>query len=94
MVLFEECRELHRVIARLNSLHPTIQSPVAGEEIRVGAFYWVERGTLLVALALPLLGIPTKGTGKGPSPTIPELFLLTGRQRRSNYFNVLSCDSH
>ena len=81
MVLFEECRELHRVIARLNSLHPTIQSPVAGEEIRVGAFYWVERGTLLVALALPLLGISTEGASKCPTHSIPELFLLAMKQR-------------
>ena len=31
--LLEEGGELHRVITRLNSLHSTIQSPVAGEEI-------------------------------------------------------------
>ena len=79
MVLFEECRELHRVIARLNSLHPTIQSSVAGEEIREGAFYWVERGTLLVDLALTLLCVPTERAGKSPSPTIPKLLFLTMR---------------
>ena len=31
------------MITRLNSLRPTIQSSVARVEIRVGAFYWVER---------------------------------------------------
>ncbi len=47
-MLLEEGGEPHRVITGLNSLHSTIQSPVAGEEIRVGAFYRVERLTLLI----------------------------------------------
>jgi len=52
--LLEKGGKPHRVITGLNSLCHTIQSSVAGEEIRVGAFYWIERGTLLVALVLPL----------------------------------------
>ena len=78
------------MITGLNSLHPTIQSSVAGEEIREGAFYWVERGTLLVALALPLLCVSTEGT----LHTISELLFLTGRQRRFDYLNMLFRNSH
>ena len=43
--MLEEGGEPHRVITGLNSLHTTIQTSVAGEEIRVGAFYWVKGGT-------------------------------------------------
>ncbi len=45
--LLEEGGEPHRVITGLNSLHTAIQSSVAGEEIRIGAFYWIDGGTLL-----------------------------------------------
>ena len=79
MVLFEEGGELHRVITRMNSLHSTIQSPVAGEEISEGAFYWVESGTLLIAFALPLLCVSTEGTSKRPTHTILKLLFLTRR---------------
>ena len=79
--LLEEGGEPHRVITRLNTLHTTIQSSVAREEIGKGAFYWVERGTLLVALAHTLLCVPTKGAGKSPTHSIPELFLLALKQR-------------
>ena len=79
MVLFEEGREPHRVITGLNTLHTTIQSPVAREEISEGALYWIERGTLLVALALTLLCIPAEGASKCPTPTILKLLLLTRR---------------
>ena len=79
MVLFEEGRELHRVITGLNSLHTTIQSPVAGEEISEGAFYGIKGRTLLIALALPILCISTEGTSKHPTHTIPKLLLLTRR---------------
>ena len=94
MVLFEESWELHRVIKGLNSLHTTIQSPVAGEEISEGAFYWIKGRALLFWLALPLLCISTKGTGKSPPHSIPKLLLLTGRQRRFDYLNILFRDSH
>ena len=43
--LLKEGREPHRVITRLNPLCPTIQSPITGEEISEGAFYWIERYT-------------------------------------------------
>ena len=79
--LLEEGREPHRVIAGLNSLNSTIQSSVAREEIGEGALYWIERGTLLVDLALTLLCVPTEGAGKSPTHSIPELFLLTMKQR-------------
>ena len=79
--LLEEGGEPHRVITRLNTLHTTIQSSVAGEEIGKGAFYWVERGTLLVDLALTLLCVPTEGASKCPTHSIPELFLLAIKQR-------------
>ena len=46
--LLQEGREPHSVITRLNTLYPTIQSSIAGEEISEGAFYWIERGTLLI----------------------------------------------
>ena len=74
-------REPHCVITRVNPLCATIQSSVAGEEIREGAFYWVERGTLLVALTLPLLCVSTEGTGKRPTHSVSELFLLALKQR-------------
>ena len=92
--MLEEGGKPHCVITGLNSLHPTIQSSVAGEEIREGAFYWVERGTLLVALTLPLLCVSKEGTCQGPSHTIPELLFLTGRQRRFDYLNMLFRNSH
>ena len=92
--LLEEGGEPHRVITRLNSLGPTIQSPVAGEEISEGTFYWIERGTLLIALALPLLCVSTKGTSKSPPHTTRKLLLLTRRQRRFDYHYILFCDSH
>ena len=77
--LLQEGRESHRVITGLKSLHSTIQSPVAREEISEGSFYWVESGTLLIALALPLLGVSTEGTSKHPPHTILKLLLLTRR---------------
>ena len=80
-MLLEEGRESHCVITGLNSLHSTIQSPIAGEEISEGAFYWIERGTLLVALALTLLCISTEGASKCPTHSIPELFLLAMKRR-------------
>ena len=43
--LFKEGGEPHCVITGLDSLNSTIQSSVAGEEIRVGALYWIERCT-------------------------------------------------
>ena len=46
--LFEKGRESHCVITGLNSLRPTIQSPIAREEISEGTFYWIERCTLLI----------------------------------------------
>ena len=79
--LLQKGREPHRVITGLDSLHTTIQSPIAGEEIGKGAFYWVERGTLLVALAHTLLCVPTEGASKCPTHSIPELFLLAMKQR-------------
>lgn len=79
--LLQEGREPHCVITGLNSLNSTIQSPIAGEEISEGAFYWIERGTLLIWLALTLLCVPTKGAGKSPTHSIPELFLLALKQR-------------
>ena len=77
--LLQEGREPHCVITGLNSLNSTIQSPIAGEEISEGAFYWIERGTLLVALALTLLCISTEGASKCPTHSIPKLLLLTMR---------------
>ena len=77
--MLEKGGKRHRVITGLNSLHSTIQSPVAREEISEGSFYWVESGTLLIALALPLLGVSTEGTSKHPSHTILKLLLLTRR---------------
>ena len=77
--LLEESGESHCVIAGLNSLHSTIQSPIAGEEIGKGALHWIERCTLLVDLALTLLCVPTERAGKSPSPTIPKLLFLTMR---------------
>ena len=44
--LLEEGGEPHRVITGMDSLHTTIQSSVAGEEIRVGALHWIDGGTL------------------------------------------------
>ena len=41
--MLEEGGEPHRVITGLDSLHTTIQSPIAGEEIGKGALYWIER---------------------------------------------------
>ena len=79
MVLFEESRKPHRVITGLDSLHSTIQSPIAGEEISEGAFYWIERCTLLVDLALTLLCVPTEGASKCPTHSIPKLLILTMR---------------
>ena len=70
-----------RVITGLNSLHTTIQSSVAGKEIGKGDLYWIERGTLLVDLALTLLCVPTEGAGKSPTHSIPELFLFAVKQR-------------
>ena len=78
-MLLEEGRESHCVITGLNSLHSTIQSPVAGEEISEGTFYWIERGTLLIALALTFLCVSTEGTSKSPPHTILKLLLLTRR---------------
>ena len=69
------------MITGLNSLNSTIQSSVAGEEIRVGAASWVERGTLLVGLAFSLLDVSTEGTGKRPTHSVSELFLLALKQR-------------
>ena len=46
--LLEEGGEPHRMVTGQNSLNSTIQSPIAGEEISEGAFYWIERGTLLI----------------------------------------------
>ena len=82
------------MITRVNPLHPTIQSSVAGEEISEGALYWIERGTFLIALALTLLCVPTEGAGKSPthSNSIPELFLLALKQRllhHLDYFFVI-----
>ena len=48
LMLLEEGRESHCVITGLNSLHSTIQSPIAGEEISERPPYWVESGTLLL----------------------------------------------
>ena len=79
--MLEEGGKPQCVITGLNSLHPTIQSSVAGEEIRVGALYWVERGTLLVGLAFSLLDVSTEGTGKRPTHSVSELFLLALKQR-------------
>ena len=87
--LLEERGEPHRVITGLNSLHSSIQSSVAGEEERVGAFNRIERGTQLLRLALTLLHIPAKGAGKFVSPTILELLFLTRGQRWFDDFNIL-----
>ena len=46
--MFEEGKKPHRVITGLKSLHPTVQSPVAGEELSEGPHYWIEKGTLLI----------------------------------------------
>ena len=92
--LLEKGGEPHRAITGLNSLHTTIQSPIAGEEIGKGALYWIERGTLLVALALTLLCVPTEGAGKGPTHSIPELFLLAMKQRLLHYLDMLFRYSH
>ena len=81
MVLFEEGGEPHCVVTGLDSLHTTIQSPIAGEEIGKGALHWIERCTLLVDLALTLLCVPTEGASKCPTHSIPELFLLAMKQR-------------
>ena len=56
-MLLEEGRESHCVITGLNSLHSTIQSPIAGEEISEGAFYGIKGRTLLIALTLPFLQV-------------------------------------
>ena len=45
--MLEEGGEPHRMITGLDSLHTTIQSPIAGEEIGEGPLYWIERGTHL-----------------------------------------------
>ena len=79
--LLEEGREPHCAVTGMNSLNSTIQSPIAGEEIGKGALYWIERGTLLVALALTLLCVPTEGASKCPTHSDPELFLLAMKQR-------------
>ena len=79
--LFKKGRESHCVIKGLNSLRPTIQSPVTGEEKSKGSLNWIERCTLLVALTLTLLRVPTEGAGKSPTHSIPELFLLALKQR-------------
>ena len=79
--LFKKGRESHCVITGLNSLNSTIQTPVTREEIGEGPLYWVERGTLLVALTLTLLCVPTEGAGKSPTHSIPELFLFAVKQR-------------
>ena len=79
--LLEKGGEPHRVITGLNSLQSTIQSAITGVEISEGAFYWVESGTPLIALALPLLCVPTEGASKCPTHSIPELLLLTLKQR-------------
>ena len=77
--LLQEGREPHSVITRLNTLYPTIQSPIAGEEIGKGALHWIERCTLLVDLALTLLCVPTEGASKCPTHSIPKLLFLTMR---------------
>ena len=69
--LLEEGGKPHCVITRVNPLCATIQSPIAGEEIGEGALYWIERCTLLVALALTLLCVSAELKGK--SPPIPSL---------------------
>ncbi len=79
--LLEEGGEPHCVITGLESLHTTIQTPVAGEEIHIGALYWIERGTLLVAFALTFMYVPTEGADKRRNHYIPELFLLALEQR-------------
>ncbi len=90
----EEGREPHRVITGLNSLNSTIQSPVAGEEIGEGALYWIERGTLLVDLLSRFCASLQKGQASvQPIPSL-NCLLLTRRQRRFNYLNILFCDSH
>ena len=45
--LLEEGGEPHCVITGMNSLHTAIQSSIAGEEIRIGSFYWIDGGTFL-----------------------------------------------
>jgi len=79
--MLEEGGEPHRVITGLDSLHTTIQSPIAGEEIGEGTLYWIERCTLLVAFALTFLYVPTEGASKYPTHSTPELFLLAVKQR-------------
>ena len=79
--LLEKGGEPHCVITRMNTLHPTIQSPIAGEEVGEGTLYWVEGSTLLVDLALTLLCVPTEEAGKSPTHSIPELFLFAVKQR-------------
>ena len=69
--LLEKGGEPHRMVTGQNSLNSTIQSPIAGEEIGEGALYWIERCTLLVALALTLLCVSAELKGK--SPPIPSL---------------------
>ena len=72
MVLLEEGREPHRVVAGLNSLHSTNQSPIAGEEISEGAFYWVATpfndDQTIVKSDAPSSGAPWSFTNSPPSP--------------------------
>ena len=58
-----------------------VVNPSTGEEIGEGPLYWIERGTLLVDLALTLLCVPTEGASECPTHSIPELFLFTVKQR-------------
>ena len=92
--LLEEGGEPHRVITGLNSLHSSIQSSVAGEEVRVGAFNRIERGTQLLRPALTLLHFTAKGASKFVPPTILELLFLTRGQRWFDDFNILCGDSN
>ena len=77
----EDGGEPHCVITGMNSLYTAIQPSIASEEIGEVTLYWIERCTLLVAFALTFLYVPTEGAGKDANHSIPELFLLSLKQR-------------
>ena len=92
--LLEKGGEPHCEITGLNTLHSTIQSPVAREEKGVTTLHWIERGTSLIDLALPLLCVSAEGTSKFVSHSSLKLMFTTRRQGWSDDINILFCDSH
>ena len=77
--LLQKGAEPHRLRTLLVPL-PTIQTTIAGEEIRERTYDWVDSSTLLLALGFVLLCIPTEWTSKLISIPVSELVLPKRRQ--------------